>query len=317
MSQGIVTLPLAVLRALRRLQLSDLVYINTSVIIDYQLAARLVPGKALLHIHEIPSGPIKLVLRGLARWSRAEIIFNSRATKAAFAPVGDNASHVIYNGVSAPQAAETTDYDGSRPLKLLLLGRINRVKGQEILVAAIASLPEGVRTRLRVRMVGGAFENPEAEKALASLIEEAGLDAQVSMEPFAADTAPLYRWADVVVTPSKLPESLGRVAIEAMAFGRPPIVSAIGGLKEVVVDGETGWHVPPGDAPALARRLQFVIENPETWRDFGLAARTRFEAVFSESSVSSAIASVLAQKIAPLTPTSSTGRGSISPATLP
>ena len=77
----------------------------------------------------------------------------------------------------------------------------------------------------------------------------------VSVEPFAADTAPLYRWADVVVAPSKLPESLGRTAIEAMAFGRPALVSAIGGLTEVVADGETGWHVPPGDADALAARL--------------------------------------------------------------
>ena len=58
------------------------------MIVDYQLAARFFPGKVLLHIHELPTGASNLILRGLARWSGAEIIFNSRATKKAFAPLG-------------------------------------------------------------------------------------------------------------------------------------------------------------------------------------------------------------------------------------
>ncbi len=83
------------------------------------------------------------------------------------------------------------------------------------------------------------------------------------MLPFVPDPSEHYRWADIVTVPSRRPESLGRVAIEAMAHGRPPLVSAIGGLVEVVIDGETGWHVPPGDAAALAGKLREIILRPD------------------------------------------------------
>jgi glycosyltransferase involved in cell wall biosynthesis len=190
---------------------------------------------------------------------------------------------------------EPVTYDGRRPLRVALIGRINRIKGQDVLIAALAKLPEELRARLAVRMVGGAFENPALETELRGEVWRAGLDDVVSVEPFAADTAPIYRWADIVVAPSKLPESLGRTAIEAMAFGRPPLVSAIGGLTEVVADGQTGWHTPPGDAAALANRLAAIIAHPEAWRDFGPSARARYERMFSRQAASDALAAAAAR----------------------
>ncbi len=86
-----------------------------------------------------------------------------------------------------------------------------------------------------------------------ALVASLGLSAAVSVEPFVDDPAPLYGWADVVAMPSRRPESLGRVAIEAMAFGRPPLASAIGGLGEVVVERETAAccrrETPPRSEP--------------------------------------------------------------------
>ena len=89
---GALQLPFAIARAARRLRRADIVYVNTSVIVDYQIAARFFPGKAVLHIHEIPEGPAKAVLGRLARWSGAEVIFNSRATQRAFAPLPETAA---------------------------------------------------------------------------------------------------------------------------------------------------------------------------------------------------------------------------------
>jgi glycosyltransferase involved in cell wall biosynthesis len=218
-------------------------------------------------------------------------------------------THVVYNGVAGPPKPEPMTYDGQRPLRLLMLGRISRIKGQEILLEAVAQWPAEVRKRLELRIVGNAFENVERERALAALVEAMDLTEQVSIEPFARDAAPLYRWADVVVVPSRRPESLGRVAIEAMAFGRPPIVSAIGGLTEVVEDGSTGWMVPPGDAPALAERLRVIIENPSAWRSFPAAARARYEALFSEKTAASAIMAIAEAKLRRSTGVSSTGKG--------
>lgn len=287
-----VVLPLAVLRAARRLRRCDLVYINTSVIVDHVLAARFFPGKALQHIHEIPEGATRTLLRRLILWGRARLIFNSRATRDAFEAPPGLPSDVIYNGVAGPADWAPTDYDGKRSLRVLMLGRINRIKGQEILLAALAALPSEIRDRIETRIVGSAFEDPGLEIALREAVTSAGLASHVSVEPFLDDPRPLYRWADVVTVPSRRPESLGRVAIEAMAFGRPPLASAIGGLREVVADGVTGRLLPPGDAEALAQALAGIVSNPDVLAPMARAGRERFTALFSEQAVAQAIAAV-------------------------
>ena len=285
-----LALPAALWRARGRLVNADLVYINTSVVLDYQIMARFFPGRCLLHIHEITTGRTRSVFRALALWSGARLVFNSRATRDSFAPPKGRAFDVIYNGIDDPMAPESVSYDGMRPLRLALVGRINRIKGQDVLLSALARLPRATRARFSVRMVGGAFENPALETQLREDVAAAGCQDIVSVEPFAADTAPIYRWADVVVAPSKLPESLGRTAIEAMSFARPALVSAIGGLTEVVKDGETGWHVPPGDAEALAQTLILLVTAPGQWASFGAQARTRYEALFSRRAAADALA---------------------------
>jgi glycosyltransferase involved in cell wall biosynthesis len=113
-----------------------------------------------------------------------------------------------------------------------------------------------------------------------------------------SDPAPLYDWADVVVVPSRRPESLGRVAIEAMAHGRPPLASAIGGLEEVVEHGVSGWLVPPNDAPALARAIGDILLAPTAWSGFPAAARARFEAVFDPRAIASELTAILAGRLA-------------------
>jgi glycosyltransferase involved in cell wall biosynthesis len=103
------------------------------------------------------------------------------------------------------------------------------------------------------------------------------------------DPSALYRWADVVTMPSQRPESLGRVAIEAMSYGVPPLVTDIGGLPEVVADGKTGWIVPPGGPEPIATVLARIATDPASWRGFGRAARERYETLFSEASAAEGI----------------------------
>ena len=287
-----IALPRAMLRAARRLRRYDLVYINTSVIVDHVLAARFFPGKALQHIHEIPEGATRTLLRRLVLWGRARLIFNSRATRDAFEAPPGTPSDVIYNGVTGPTDWTPTDYDGKRPLRVLMLGRINRIKGQEVLLAALAALPPEIRNRIETRIVGSAFEDPGLEIALREAVTSAGLASHVSVEPFLDDPTPLYRWADIVAVPSRRPESLGRVAIAAMAFGRPPLASALGGLREVVEGGITGRLLPPGDADALAQVLTEIVRNPGILAPMARAGRERYTALFSEQAVARAIAAV-------------------------
>ncbi len=296
---GMLRLPAALARAVRRYRDSDLVYINTSVITDYTLAARFFPGKTVLHIHEIPEGATLRVLRGLALWSGAEVIFNSKATREAFALPAATRSHVIYNGLAGPAVPEPVSYDGRRPLRVLMLGRISRMKGQEVLVEALRLMAESLE-RLEVRIVGSAFEDEAKEHALRDLVREAGLDGTIAMMPFTAKPEVELRWADVVVVPSRRPEPLGRVAIEAMAFGRPPIVSAIGGLREIVEHGRSGWLVPPNQPEALAETLRGIIAAPEALHRMAAPARARYEALFGEKAAEEAITAVLAGLLGPL-----------------
>jgi glycosyltransferase involved in cell wall biosynthesis len=267
------------------------------VVLDYLLAARAFRRKTLVHVHEIPDGLKLQVFRRLLKWMRADVIFNSKAARAAYRLPARQTQHVVYNGIAVPPPAEPSHYDGARPLRLLMLGRISRIKGQDLLIEALALLPKAIAQRLEVRVVGNSFQNDIAREAgLREAVRVAGLDAVVRFEPFREDTAPLYRWADVVAVPSRLPESLGRVAIEAMAYGRPPLVARIGGLPEVVEDGVTGWVVPPNDANALARTIGDIVNEPDTWRGYGSAAQARFEATFAARGIARQFQGIVRQR---------------------
>lgn len=288
----------AIWRALRRMRSADLVYVNTVVVLDYLLAARFFSAKTLVHVHEIPDGAKLSLFRKLLAWTRAEIIFNSKATRAAYRLDTQRLQHVVYNGIAAPSDIAKEQYDGTRPLRLLLLGRINRIKGQDLLIEALALLPREIAARLEVRIVGDTFRNDVTrEAALHAAVRDAGLETIVRFEPFVADPAPLYRWADVVAVPSRLPESLGRVAIEAMAFGRPPLVAKLGGLIEIVEDGVTGWVVEPNDAAALAHTITRIVTRLEIWRSFGAAARARFDAIFSARTIAKQFQSIVRARL--------------------
>lgn len=295
---GLLQLPPCLLAAMRRLASADLVYVNTAVVADHLLAARFFTGRAILHVHEIPQGAALALLRALARWSRAEIVFNSNATRDAFALPASRPARVIHNGIAGPPAALPATYDGARPLRVLMLGRLSRIKGQDVLLDALDALPAPLARRIELRIVGSAFEDPERERALRRRVSGSPHAGRVTLLPFAPDPDAHYRWADIVAVPSRLPESLGRVAIEAMAYGRPPLVSAIGGLMEVVEDGRTGWCVPPDRSDRLAATLAQIIENPAAWRGFPAAGRRRYEALFTEAAARRAVAALVRPRLA-------------------
>ena len=89
-----------------------------------------------------------------------------------------------------------------------------------------------------------------------------------------ADLAAAYASADAFVYASET-ETMGNVVLEAMAMGRPVVASQWPGLAELIVDGETGYLVPPGDKVALARQTRLLLENAGRRQQFGEAGRLR------------------------------------------
>ena len=94
-----------------------------------------------------------------------------------------------------------------------------------------------------------------------------------------------WRRCGVGVLPSIGPETFGIVLLEAMAYGRPVIASRIGGMTDVIADGETGFLVTPGDVDGLRQALQRLIDDPALKQRMGQAARQRLTNLFSASSV--------------------------------
>src|SRR6185436_7411103 len=90
----------------------------------------------------------------------------------------------------------------------------------------------------------------------------------------------LYERAAVVACPLHR-EGFGIACAEAMAHGRPVVASNVGGLRDLVVDGETGVLVPPGDVAALRAALERLLADPELRLRLGAAARERARSEFS------------------------------------
>jgi glycosyltransferase involved in cell wall biosynthesis len=97
----------------------------------------------------------------------------------------------------------------------------------------------------------------------------------------------------VLVLPSLVREGFGLVLIEAMARGIPTIGSNIGGIPEVIADGETGLLIPPGNTIALANAIETILSDPEKAKAMGMAGRRRVEKNFT--------ADIMAQKFVDLT----------------
>jgi glycosyltransferase involved in cell wall biosynthesis len=101
-----------------------------------------------------------------------------------------------------------------------------------------------------------------------------------------------YAAADICVQASRA-EGLGFSVLEALACGTPVVASAVGGLVETVVDGITGWTVPPGDAPALAAALRDALDHPDEGRRRAAAGREMVRGRFETGAAFDGLAAVL------------------------
>lgn len=163
----------------------------------------------------------------------------------------------------------TWDVPEGRPV-VLLPGRVTRWKGQGVLVEAMAAVPGDAMALLVGNQGGKRGFSDELGARIAAL----GLGGRVRLVGHAEDMAAALLLADVVVHASTDAEAFGRTVIEAQAMARPVIASDLGGPRETVADGVTGWRVPPGDAAALAAALTRVLAMPASERAaIGAAAR--------------------------------------------
>ena len=176
---------------------------------------------------------------------------------------------VVPNGVDL--GFYTPDPAGRRAAEptVLYLGRLKRYKRVDLILRAVAVLRDrGVKVRLII--AGRGDHAPE----LARLRDELGLTAQVEMPGFVSEEEKrrLFResWVHVLTSPK---EGWGIANLEAAACGTPTVASDSPGLRDSVVDGETGFLVPHGDVEALADRLGQLVADEMLRRRLGEGAR--------------------------------------------
>jgi D-inositol-3-phosphate glycosyltransferase len=165
---------------------------------------------------------------------------------------------------------------------LLFVGRLDPVKGLNVLLEAMCELTRRLRLcraqDLSLAVIGGDRDSHlqalmDESKCLQEIRREMGLgDLIMFVGSRAQEVLPYYYSAAVACVMPSLYESFGMVALEAMACGTPVIASRVGGLTFTVRDGETGFLVPEKDPKALAEKLELILTDECLRRRLGRRA---------------------------------------------
>ncbi|MBL8861141.1 MAG: glycosyltransferase [Planctomycetes bacterium] len=186
----------------------------------------------------------------VSEWGRAQLLRLG-------SPGSGQKIHVVRCGLDRAflEASPVAPPTGPR---LVCVARLSIEKGVDLLVEALALLAgEGVEFELV--LVGDGDLRPQIEAAVAST----GLARRVRLDGWgdAARVRAAIEQAAVLVVPSRA-EGLPVVIMEALALRRPVVATAVGGIPELVMDGVSGWLVPPGSARALAEALRTALATP-------------------------------------------------------
>ena len=268
----------------------DLVYTNTAVIFEAAVAARLARVPHVWHVHEILAPahmkprtlPLGLITRWIGRWSDRVIFESASAREICRERIPPEKSLVVYNSVRFPETRPAVDSPaakarfGLEPNRCVVAwaGRFSERKNPLLLIRAVARMKEAAGA---VFLLAG--EGP-LEQEMTETIGRLGLHDACRIMPFQDDVRPLLEAADVLVLTSR-EESFGLVLVEAAAYGKPVVATRTQGPSEIVVDGQTGLLVDPGDEIDLAAKLDRLIANPHERETMGKAGASRAAELFS------------------------------------
>jgi glycosyltransferase involved in cell wall biosynthesis len=215
--------------------------------------------------------PGALLKRASARLFADRIVAVSEAVKRALVAGGADPARVVVipGGVALSEYAKAPT---PVPGIIGTVGRLEREKGLDILVEAMAQLRGEARL-----LIGGDGQQREA---LAAQVRSLNVTDIVRLTGFVPDVATFLGQIGLFVLASRT-EGLGIVLVEAMAAARPVVATRVGGIPEVVVDGETGLLVEPENPGALAGAIRRLLADPDLAARMGQAGRERARQVFS------------------------------------
>jgi len=171
--------------------------------------------------------------------------------------------------------------------------RLSRWKGQMVLIEAARLIEERRPGALKVIIAGDAQGRVAYLQEMTAAINAAGLQETVAIVGHVDKMATALAACDVAVFPVIEPEAFGRGAVEAEAMGVPVIATNLGGFTETIVEGETGYLVPPGIAVALAAALERMIDlGPQARASMGRLGEIRARSLYSKTALQKATLAV-------------------------
>jgi len=260
----------------RRARGFDVVYANSQkAFVVSALSMFLARRKLVWHLHDILTAAhfgrfLRWSVMRLGNGRADRVIANSDATAAAFVALGGRRQlvSVVRQGVdeapfaavpAAKIAALRAELGADRGPLIGVFGRLAAWKGQTVFLEALAQVPGAIGV-----IVGEALFGEQAcAETLRGHAARLGLRDRVKFLGFREDVPALMRAMDIIVHSSVAPEPFGRVVVEGMMAGRPVIAAAAGGVLEIVNDGVTGFLYEPGNAGALAAKVNTVLASPE------------------------------------------------------
>jgi glycosyltransferase involved in cell wall biosynthesis len=195
--------------------------------------------------------------------------------------------HTIHNGVDldyfTPGVVGCRQVPGAalRPDEVVLTvaARVEEAKGQLSLIDACSRIHLRRPLRLRILFAGRVTE-PNYHAACLRKAQAAGLGDAVHFLGHVDDMQGLLNSSDIVALPSVEGEAFPRSILEAMACGKPVVATDVGGVREAVLEGRTGFLVPAGAPAALASRVQALVVDETLRERMGQSGRRRAEALF-------------------------------------
>jgi glycosyltransferase involved in cell wall biosynthesis len=278
MSSGAYTISLA--RRIRQLR-PDIVHTNSLKAALYgAAAARLARRPVVVHVRDriatdfLPPTPCRIVRTAV--WFLPRAVLGNETTLPTLGRLRTPSFDVV--DPVDPRCFDIPRAGGPSPhLRVGMVGRLDRWKGQHIFLEAFArAFPRG---GARAVLVGSPLLGEDGyEQELRALALRLGIAADVEFRGFRADVPSELARLDIAVHASILPEPFGQVVTEAMAAGLAVVAADAGGPSRIITSGVDGLLTPPGDAPALARELRRLADDPGLRSRLGTAARRRARA---------------------------------------
>ncbi len=205
----------------------------------------------------------------------------------------DDFIDVIYNGVEVRDDVEPHDFSERFPGKKIVFsaGRLAEQKGFSCLIEAAAML-----RRKRDDLVFVIAGKGRLEGKLKRLARDAGVDDCVVFEGFVENVESYVRGCALVVL-SSLFEGMPNIVMEAMAAGKAVVATDVNGVRELMVDGETGEIVPPRDSTALAEAIDRLIDDDRLLGEYGRNGLKRVESRFTMPAMIAGLEEYFARKL--------------------